>query len=132
MTIIENPYISQYIDNPKRIMRRLRWGKLVIGIFVVRQADEPDQLEIIRSEYFRQKNLHDEDKPIVAFFKSYMEAMEYVVDITQKSYDTYGFPYLMKYIEEYQNDTVLNKSPDEVSAHVNGEPDKSSDNLSES
>ncbi len=101
MTIIENPYISQYIDNPKRIMRRLRWGKLVIGIYVVRQANKPDQLEIIRSEYFRQKSMHDEDKPIVALFKSYMEAMEYVVDITQKSYDTYGFPYLMKYIEEH-------------------------------
>lgn len=132
MTIIENPYISQYIDNPKRIMRRLRWGKLVVGVFVVRQANKPDQLEIIRSEYFRQKSMHDEDQPIVAFFKSYMEAIEYVVDITQKSYDAYGFPYLMRYIEEHQNYAVLDKSPDTVTAGINEEPDNVSDNLSES
>lgn len=100
MKIIDKPYVSETIYYPQRIFRRLRWGKFVSGIYVIRKAAAPDELEIIRSEYFVQKNMRDDEKPVVGIFSSYEEAVSYVCDVTRSSFEKYGFPSLQKYIDE--------------------------------
>ena len=100
MNVSDKTYFSESIRNKRRLIRRFTAGKIVPGVFIIREADAPDELEIIRADLFKQKYMALDPRPILAFTKNYDEAVEFVVDITQKSYEKYGYPNLMQYINE--------------------------------
>lgn len=108
MKIARQLYVSNRIKHKTIVVARFRVNRPVPGIFVIRFADDPDQLEIIRADFFKQKSLRkDDSKPVVAFAKGYDDAVDIVRDITQKAYEKYGYPALKEYIssEEYGSDT---------------------------
>ena len=40
-------------------------------------------------------------RPILAFTKNYDEAVAFVIALTQKSVEKYGYPQLMRFLNEY-------------------------------
>lgn len=98
MNVSENVYVSDKIKHPKWIIRRFKAGRIIPGIYVVRLALPPDSVEIIRADFFKQKSLIDDSLPIVAFMKSYKDAVEFVVDITNKSLEMFGFPDIRRFL----------------------------------
>ena len=98
MTVSDNVFVSEQIKHPKWVINRFRKGKIIPGIYVIRLGYPPDSLEIILADYFKQKALADDDRPIVAFAKDHEDAVRYVVDITEKSLDRFGFPDIRRYL----------------------------------
>lgn len=98
MEIINSPYISEKIKHPKRILRKLRRNKLVPGVFLIRLAYEPDQLEIIRADLFKQTMLNDEKLMIVGICKDYSDACDMIVRMTDDAIATFGTPNLRKLV----------------------------------
>lgn len=98
MTISDNCYFSKNIYFKKRMLKRFKNNKIVPGIFVIRLADEPDQLEIIRADYLKQEILRNEDKIIVGFASGYDDALNYVLDVTDKAIEKIGFPSIKEYL----------------------------------
>ncbi len=82
------------------MLKRFEKGKLIPGIYIIRLADDPDQLEIIKSEYLKQKMLFNENKLIVGFAKSYDEAMDFVLDTTNKAIEVFGEPLIKEYLNK--------------------------------
>lgn len=98
MRLLEKPYISEYIKHPRRVLKRFIKGKFVPGIYIIRFADDPDQLEIIKSEYYKQKYIMNEDKLIVGFAADYDDACDMVIDLVGKSYAETGIVNIKNYI----------------------------------
>lgn len=98
MQIIENPIISDQIRWPKRFLRRFKAGKITLGVYVLRTAYAPDQLEIIKAEYYKQKFIKNEDKIIVGFAANYDDACEMVISLTNKAMEELGEPDILGYI----------------------------------
>ena len=101
MTVSDSVFISDRIRNKKRVIRRFRSGKIIPGIYIIRQADLPDELEIIRAVFFKQKFMAADPRPILSFTKNYDEAVAFVIALTQKSVEKYGYPQLMRFLNEY-------------------------------
>ena len=98
MIINDHPYISPKIIFKRRLIKRFLTGKFLPGLYVVRFANDPDQLEIIKSEYYKQKEIMKEDKRVVAIVKSYDEALNYVCEVTDLSIKEYGEPLIKEYL----------------------------------
>lgn len=98
MKYIDKPYISDRIKHPKWVIRRFRFHKFVPGIYIVRTAHDPDELEIIRADYYRQKFIRNEDSYIVGFAADYEDACNMVIRITNEAMDTIGKPAIKEYL----------------------------------
>jgi len=98
MKYIEKPYISDKIHNPRRLYRRFRFHRFLPNIYVIRTAYSPDELEIIKADFYRQKFIRREDKYIVGFANGYDDACDMVVKLTQAAIDELGRPSIKEYI----------------------------------
>ncbi|MCR5595034.1 MAG: hypothetical protein K6G12_04245 [Lachnospiraceae bacterium] len=108
MKIAKNLYVSNKIKHKTIVVAKFRVNRFVPGIFVIRLAYDPDNLEIIRADLFKQPGLRKpDDRPVVAFAANYKDAVDIVIDITQKAYDKYGYPAIKEYIssDDYGSDT---------------------------
>ena len=108
MIIQKKLFVSDRIKHKTITVAKFRVNKFVPGIFVIRLAYDPDQLEIIRADYFKQKAFRKgDDKPVVAFAANYDDAVDIVLHLTQKAVEKYGYPALKEYVlsDDYGSDT---------------------------
>ena len=106
MKIAKNAYVSDKIKHKVITVAKFRVNKLVPGIFVIRFAPDPDQLEIIRADFFKQPGLRKpDDLPVIAFAANYDDAVGIVTDITARACDKYGYPALKEYISSEDYDS---------------------------
>ena len=110
MKIAPNAYVSEKIKHKTITVAKFRVNKLVPGVYIIREADDPDQLEIMRADLFKQKSLRQSDeKPILAFASGYDDAVDIITNITKDAVEKYGFPYLKKYVNsEYYGSITYN------------------------
>ena len=110
MKITKNAYVSQKIRHKTVTVAKFRVNKLVPGIFIIREADDPDQLEIIRADFFKQPGLRrPDDKPILAFAAGYDDAVDIITNITREAMYKYATPDLKKYVySDYYGSVTYN------------------------
>lgn len=72
--------------------------KIVPGIYVIREAYEPDQLEIIKADYFKQDMLRDASLSIVGFASGYDDAVLMVTELLDLAISATGEPDIKLYL----------------------------------
>lgn len=98
MKYINHPYFSDKIKHPKTVYRKFRLHRFMPNIYVIRTALDPDELEIIKADLYKQKYIRREDKYIVGFASGYDDACEMVIKLTQAAIDELGKPAIKEYI----------------------------------
>jgi len=96
-------YTSESITNVDKLKVKLNLRKGKVGIYIIFWARNNDQLEIMNSLYLKQHFYRIKPPVVIGLAKSYDEAVELVIKMTNESLEKTGNPdiknYLLKRVE---------------------------------
>lgn len=91
-------YTTDSINNVDKLKVKLNLQKGKPGIYIIFWARNNDQLEIMNSLYLKQNFYRQKPPVIIGLTKSYEEAVELVVKITNESIQKTGSPNIKDYL----------------------------------
>ena len=91
-------YTSDTIKNIDRLKVKLNIQKGKPGIYIIFWARNDDQLEIMNSLYLKQSFYRQKPPVVIGLAKSYEEAVELVIKITNESLQKTGSPNIKDFL----------------------------------
>lgn len=100
MEVYTSLYVGESVRHPKKVLRKLEKGSLLLNAYVITFAAGRDQLEVYDARIFAQKYYRNFDRPIIGIAGNYDEAVELIIKITNESLSERGDCELKEYLLE--------------------------------
>lgn len=115
MKICSNIFISDKIKSAKKIIKKIKQGKITIGYNLIILTSD-NRTEIINSFLFFQKYYKDLEYTLIGLTTSKEEAFEYIrklVEISYKKYSVYNPQLCISELNEYDMDYLFDSKAGE-------------------
>ena len=107
MRFLEEMYVGEGIKNRHKIQRKLKRGVGMVDVYVISISNGSDQLECMKSAYFKQKAIRDSVGMIVGLAKGYSQAQRLIVSMIEEVVRETGNANVKEYILHKNNETVF-------------------------
>lgn len=100
MEIYERLYVGESVNNPDKVIHKLRKGARFTQEYVIILARTSDQLEIHQAGYLTQKYYRQNPPFVIGIAGTHEEAVELIMKIAQESYTARGDCDLKQYLAQ--------------------------------